>query len=407
MRPNVPRAELEASADAMFPAASDAVPGLQRLPPLLRAILGAHALNWQGTLHVRDDHGRTLCELHAEAGWLIVGRAGDAEDGRVAVRQACGNRTARVTIVADSGQPANVSSATHLMDPLVLTGDVVRAGLIDDAVSEAMAAIGGKSLKLQPHTRAQFERYGLTPEERQIVQRLGTGPQTLTALREGTPVCASTLHHLVFLLWVTESVSVVPLWLSAPEREHSAPRPGASFIRSLREDEPTTVVRSDTQPDEVVPRESAPMLVRRYPTLPYGTQASAQGAYRDNAPADAREVLSARPAARGTLPPASVEPRSRITLRGRADAHFHAAEVLLHKGFAREAVFEAQKGMRLCQPLPAQRALYAYLLFVRSGGLRPGVESCIKQHLSQALSEAPNCERTRYYAARIGQQRSS
>jgi hypothetical protein len=395
MRPNVFRAELEASADAMFPAASDAVPGLQCLPPLLRAVLAAYALNWQGTMRVRDDQRRPLCELHVEAGWLIVGRAGDADDGRVAVRQACGNRAAHVTIVAHTGRSENLSSSTHLMDPLALTGDIVRSGLVEDAVNEAVAAIGGRSLKLRAHTRAELERYGLTPEERQLVQRLSAGPQTLTALRERESVCASTLHQLVFLLWVTESVSVVPLWLSASEREHSAPRPGASYIRSLREDEPTTVVRSDTQPDALMPRESVPWLVRRHPTLPYGAQAPAQGAHRDNAPADAREVLSARPAARDRLP------RCRITLRERADAHFHAAEVLLHKGFARDAVFEAQKGMRLCQPQPAQRALYAYLLFVR-GGLRPGVESCIKQHLNQALREAPDCERTRFYAKCIG-----
>jgi len=156
----------------------------------------------------------------------------------------------------------------------------------------------------------------------------------------------------------------------------------------LRDAEPTTVVRHDTRPDEILPPAAAPSRARRHPTLPYGAQAPAQDAYRDSAPDHAQAMLSARPAAPGTLPPANSDARHRSTLRGQADAHFHAAEVLLQRGYARDAVFEAQKGLRLCHPLPAQRALYAYLLSLRSGS-RPGVEFCIKRHLSQALSEAP------------------
>jgi hypothetical protein len=363
MRPDVPRRVDDAAADEAPAVARDALPGLQQLPPLLRAVLVAHAHDWHGAMHVRDERGQTLCELHAEAGWLIVGGTDAREAACAAVRQACANRAANVSLVADPRRPAQGSRGAYLIDPLVLTGEVVRAGLVDDAVSEALAAISGKSLILRAPSRARLERHGLTPEERQVVQQLAARPQTLDALRESSPVCASTLHRLLFLLWASESLAVRPLRRSEPRE----PRPGESFIRSSGEEEPTRVVRRDTQPDDRTLRASSPVPARR-PTLPYG--------------APAPEPL-----------PAS------SPLRAQSDAYFHAAEVLLQRGFAREAAFEAQKALRLCPPLPAQRAFYAYVLFVRGG--RPGVELCIRHHLSQALGEAPHCERTRYYAGLI------
>jgi hypothetical protein len=93
-----------------------------------------------------------------------------------------------------------------------------------------------------------------------------------------------------------------------------------------------------------------------------------------------------QPPRRITQPPAVLE----------ADVHFRVAEELLARGRPRDAVFEAQKAMKLAAPRPAQRALYAWLLYQRAGASR-GVHPRVWSHLKQALDSDPACARALYY----------
>jgi tetratricopeptide (TPR) repeat protein len=93
-----------------------------------------------------------------------------------------------------------------------------------------------------------------------------------------------------------------------------------------------------------------------------------------------------QPPRRITSPPATLD----------ADVHFRVAEELLARGRPREAVFEAQKAMKLGPPRPAQRALYAWLLYKRNGASR-GVLPHVWAHLKQALEFDPACARALYY----------
>lgn len=82
----------------------------------------------------------------------------------------------------------------------------------------------------------------------------------------------------------------------------------------------------------------------------------------------------------------------------RADEAFRTAELLLERGYVRDAVLQAQKALRECPPRPEQEALYAWLLFQRDGGKRP-VRSCVWAHLDRALEGDPECERAHAYVA--------
>lgn len=181
----------------------------------------------------------------------------------------------------------------------------------------------------------------------------------------------------------------------------------SSSRRGLRDDEPTEVVQTGTHPGYLL-RNSARVPARRAHTdvPPRPPSVPSLGAYSQVFPQSLSDEAEANDApaqpAAAQSPSARVEADAtyEITASDRADYHFRAAEVLLERGYAREAVFEAQKGLRLCEPTPEQRALYAWLLYSRSG-LKPPVDACIKEHLSQALAEDPQCERARFYMARI------
>ena len=94
------------------------------------------------------------------------------------------------------------------------------------------------------------------------------------------------------------------------------------------------------------------------------------------------------------------ESAAAVGARAQSDRHFRVATLLLERGYPREAVFEAQKAMRLCPPRPEQQATYAWALYRRSGaGQR--VPPAVWQHLENALEADPNCELARYYHAEL------
>lgn len=81
--------------------------------------------------------------------------------------------------------------------------------------------------------------------------------------------------------------------------------------------------------------------------------------------------------------------------RAEADEYFLVAEKLLARGDCRSAVLEAQKGMQLGTPRPAQRALYAWLL--HRSNESPEVQPHVWDHLQGAFDADPSCARAFYY----------
>lgn len=130
---------------------------------------------------------------------------------------------------------------------------------------------------------------------------------------------------------------------------------------------------------------------------------SSAGRYSQRAPDHAVTVVSGlarQPSAappRPSWPPAPPSsPAAAQNDNGhQADQHFCVAELLFARGHVSDAVLEAQKAMRLREPRPDQRALYAWLLYKRSGNASPSVWD----HLTRALAEDPRCERAQQYYA--------
>jgi tetratricopeptide (TPR) repeat protein len=108
------------------------------------------------------------------------------------------------------------------------------------------------------------------------------------------------------------------------------------------------------------------------------------GRYHVQQPADQTLDLGTSP------PPASPLPGTD------AETHFKVAEMLLARGNFRAAVLEAQKGMKLRAPRPEQRALYAWLLYQRSGA-GSAVHPHVWDHLAAALLADPSCAAAHYF----------
>ena len=121
------------------------------------------------------------------------------------------------------------------------------------------------------------------------------------------------------------------------------------------------------------------------------------GRYSQRAPTHAVTVVSGLARQPSAAPPRRSWPpapqASHVMQSAEADKHFCVAELLFARGHVSDAVLEAQKAMRLCEPRPDQRALYAWLLYKRGGSISPSV--C--DHLTRALVEDPACERALHY----------
>jgi hypothetical protein len=290
-------------------------------------------------------------------------------------------------------EPAFTAGVT---DALTLTAAAIRAGLADACLAETVRAIGEKAIKHR--VQRDLSRYLLQPEERAAVACLKAGAATLDELRERARVPELTLHRLVFTLWVTHAITIVPTWLRVVTDAGLAP-PSSSGLR--RNDEPTAVMPLDGRQAEPRSAAHSGRAPKRHSEQRDARPADAQptaspGRYHHLIPAHAStEVagLAHEPYRDRACPPA--QPQA-STAYAQADAHFHAAELLLGRGYPREAVFEAQKALRLCQPRPEQQAFYAWLLYQRSGaGQR--VQQHVWDHLEQALQADPSCERAHFY----------
>jgi tetratricopeptide (TPR) repeat protein len=97
------------------------------------------------------------------------------------------------------------------------------------------------------------------------------------------------------------------------------------------------------------------------------------------------------PTMRSSVPP-PIDPAGEVD----ANMYFSAAEVLLQRGDHRRAVLAAQKAMKLAPPRPEQEALYAWLLYQRSGA-GAQVHPHVWDHLDRALCVDPDCAAAHRY----------
>jgi hypothetical protein len=396
MRADVWPAQLGSMPESASSPAAEAPSGYASLTPLLRALLRALNECWQGGVLVHDaSNSEPIAALRFEPGWLVAGQVSGAKPLPEAVLALCARADIRVTAVAHQ-EAQGPGPATEHVDALVLAATVVRAGWADTCVADAVQAIGPRAIKRR--AARDLGRYQLQADERAALACLKAGAATLDELRERASVPEVTLHRLVYTLWVTHAITIVPTWLRVVSDAQAA-QSGSAPPR--RNDEPTAVMPLDQKQADTPSAARSGRAPKRHSERRMGVPADAQpaaspGSYHHVAP----EHGSIEVAGLARQPyPAYADPipeAQHSTAVSQADAYFRGAELLLGRGYPREAVFEAQKALRLCKPRPDQQAFYAWLLYQRSGaGQR--IPQHVWDHLEQALHADPTCERAHFY----------
>jgi hypothetical protein len=349
---------------AATPECVNAPMGYESLPALLRGLLGAKELRWQGSVVARNAFGDSLGVLRCKDGQVSAGYVGGAPDLLEAVIGVCSDRELReVAFVRNVDLVSGGSEVTPgPVDVLQLTAAILRRLPVRECVTAAVQFIGSRSLIIRG--KLPLERYGFTSPERAVVESLRGAPHTLAEIDREAILPRDAVERIVCTLWFTRAITLAPAWLRTISNAMDQPTMSLFPPRSDADD-PTLIVTPE-------PKRSS--------------------SYSERAPAQAVTEFWESPR-RSQCPPPSGAP-----LQAQTDQHFEAAEVLLSRGYPREAVLEAQKGMRLCRPRPAQEALYAWALYQRAGAGR-AVQPHVWEHLENALRADPNCELARRYWA--------
>ena len=346
------------------PESVNAPEGYESLPVLLRSLLGAHETRFHGSAIVRDASGDLLGVLRCSAGQVVAGLVARAADLLDTVIAWCSKGdlidVAFVSRVDLVGCGSEVKFGP--LDILQLTAAVLRTGHHPECVARAVQFVGQRPLILR--SNLAVERYGFSAPERTVVEILDDTPHTLAELDREAILPREAVERIVCTLWMTRAITLGPTWLRAVP---NSPDDATRSLLPPRSDEgdATLVVTPESKPS---------------------------GMYSERAPAHAVSELCESPR-RSPFPPPSAAPA-----QAQADLYFEAAEVLLGYGYPREAVLEAQKGMRLCRPRPAQEALYAWALYQRAGA-GPKVHDHVWEHLENALRGDPGCELAKMYWA--------
>jgi hypothetical protein len=360
MRHEVRPAPLPSWAGEASPECMDAPMGYENLSALLRGLLGALEQRWKGSIVVRHAGGLPATVLLFRGGHVVAGRLHGAADLFQAVFSLCSEvRPADISFASNIDLVGSGPWVTHgALDTLSLTAAVIRSADAESCVADAIRFIGKQSIIAR--AKVAFDRYAFSPAERSVLDVIDCGPLTLSELVHCTGLPRAVVERVVFTLWVTRAVSLAPTWLRVVSGPISQPSPPL-----------------DQSPDE-----ERTMVMRSF--------IRSKGSYSERAPANGVTDLWDPPDDDPESQPAADSPQAT------ADRHFRMAELLLQRGHAREAVFEAQKALRLCQPKPDQRALYAWALYERGGG-GPNVPAHVWEHLETALLADPQCARARYY----------
>ena len=393
-----------------------------RAAPLLERLLSLLEERWEGTLLVRDRGKVPLAEIRFQAGVAVAGRV-DGQSAALMRRllPLCARadlRFEQVDRVDLVGSGPGV--ATGPVDPVPLALAATRASMCDDLVDHAVESIGQDCLKLCPRT--DLRRYGFEPQEHQAIAALAHEPVQFGELLERAMVAPRVLRRVVYVLLLTRGATVVTAWrrIASGAIAHEQQLPTAR--PAPRQDEPTAVVsldamaRQSRETSRARPAARATCLEYRESSAPRARCERPAGSgpppaepYRVRNPGHG--TLSIPPGALRTSrpPPAPSRPSMPAAVDAAAlidaDMHFKAAAMLLQRGDCRRAVLSAQKAMKLAPARPEQRALYAWLLYQRSGA-GADVPPSVWDHLEQALNADPDCAAAHRYTgvllARIG-----
>ena len=362
MRPEVRPTALDFIEARGAPECANPPVGYESLPALLRGLLGASEQRWHGSVIVRNLHGESQGVLRCHAGQVTSGLVARAPDLLEAVVELCSSPEVReVSFVPDADLVgAGPEAMSARLDILQLTAAVLRTWDGGDCVASAVEFIGERALIKS--SKISVERYAFTVSERCVIESLRGSRKTLSEIHHEAALPGDAVDRIVCTLWITRAITLVPAWLRAIS---SGMDPATMSLVPPRSDadDPTLVVTPVAKPSG------------RYSERPPPAHAVSEGPSPSRCP-----------------PPTAASPQAL------ADAHFEVAQVLLARGYPREAVLEAQKGMRLCRPRSDQEALYAWALYQR-GGAGQNVHPHVWEHLENALRTDPSCEIARRYWA--------
>jgi len=366
-----------------FPRAEVSGARRQEIAPLLCALLRLRDERWSGTALIRDGARKALATLRFEAGRVTSGHVPSAASLMHGVIALCGRSDVWLEAVDALLLAAAGDQATEVLDLLPLSAAVIRATLPPDRVRGALAELERATIRLAPDI--ELPRYGFDARELATLDAFANGPIGLDDLRARSVLPAGAFDSLLLTLWLTGAITFVATSGCAP--------------RSRRGDEPTLIAPLATASAAA---ESCRGALERASSVPPASSdrssapTARDGRYHLRAPENGTASIALPTRGLCARRNADRDTSSRLE----ADVHFEVAERMFRLGYVREAVFQAQAGMRRGQPRPEQRALYAWLIYQRDGaGAR--ASKPVWEHLERALELDPTCVSAYYYLGMI------
>lgn len=321
---------------------------------------------WDGTLLLLDDREQFVAAVRCGDGQILAGHFRDPYGGlQAGLLALCVNVDG---ILMSIGGTDLVGAGEHVLrgavHPRALVLAASRHSLPQHRIDAAVTALENDCLRLDP--ALDFSGCGLLPAEEALIATLQQAPCDLAQLCERGLLPAEGVRRLVYALLSMRVLRAAPATL----RRSSGITERRASPRERFDSEPTLVVQLDA------------------------TIATLISETRSLVPPDSGV---ARPSGSVSIRPSAAQVDS-------ADTHLIVAEMLLQRGDARAAVLQAQKALRMGKLRPNQEALYAWLLYQRSGG-GAYVPTCVWQHLASALGRDPNCDRAHYYQGLLHKRR--
>jgi curved DNA-binding protein CbpA len=120
------------------------------------------------------------------------------------------------------------------IDPLALVAQSLRTATRDEVVDSVVKRLGDARLRIQP--RAEIARFKLDPKEKGLVELLQAEPAGMEALIRGTALPERRSKRLVYLLLITNAVTIYEPPAEQPEEAEADREPSFGF----RAEEPSS-----------------------------------------------------------------------------------------------------------------------------------------------------------------------